>query len=206
MLHLAPETEDLVRLEAARQGKTEDEVIRAALNVPVPGQLRLPPAPPRQEISREEFFRRMEEIGKSYRALVVLDDRTPDEILGYDEFGLPTIFAFTLQRHGAALPLQDCKDIHRALGRALADEASPVAAQICLIGQPVGWGGARSDAIAALRICIGARHITEAWSADAAVGRANLQREIDRVATVVAKIEWLVGRHSFKREGAPHGN
>lgn len=29
-------------------------------------------------------------IREEYRSLPVLDDRTPDEILGYDEHGLPT--------------------------------------------------------------------------------------------------------------------
>ena len=32
----------------------------------------------------------MLEAGRRWRALPVLDPRTPDEILGYDENGLPT--------------------------------------------------------------------------------------------------------------------
>jgi antitoxin VapB len=33
---------------------------------------------------------RLMEIGRHYSSLPILDDRTPDEILGYDENGLPT--------------------------------------------------------------------------------------------------------------------
>jgi hypothetical protein len=32
------------------------------------------------------------------------------------------------------------------------------------------------------------------WSADAAVAQRNLINELDRAASVVAKIEWLLGR------------
>jgi hypothetical protein len=123
-----------------------------------------------------------------------------------DEFSLPTIFAFTLERRGATLSLRECKDIHRALACALPDETSAAAAQICLIGQPVGWGGERSDAIAALRICIGARHVTECWSADAEIAWENLRRQLDHVAIVVAKIEWLLRQDQLKIQDARHGN
>jgi len=43
-----------------------------------------------------------------------------------------------------------------------------------------------------LRLCIGARQVTETWSADAATARRNLDDEIGRLAAVVAKIELLV--------------
>lgn len=33
---------------------------------------------------------RLMEIGRHYSSLPVLDDRTPDEIIGYDDNGLPT--------------------------------------------------------------------------------------------------------------------
>lgn len=35
-------------------------------------------------------FTALMRIAKEFRELPVLDARTPDEILGYDEFGLPT--------------------------------------------------------------------------------------------------------------------
>ena len=48
--------------------------------------------------------------------------------------------------------------------------------------------------MAALRICAGARLVTEAWSPDEETARRNLQRELGHVGTVVAKIEWLLAQ------------
>ena len=45
---------------------------------------------------------------------------------------------------------------------------------------------------AALRLCVGARLVTETWSPDARAAQQNLQRELDRIAGVVAKIELLL--------------
>ncbi len=90
MLNLSPETEALVRAEAIKLGKTEDEVIRAALNDPVRRRLQLPPPPMGPKLSPEEMRRRVDEISRRHMERPVLDNRTPDEIIGYDEFGLPT--------------------------------------------------------------------------------------------------------------------
>jgi hypothetical protein len=89
MLTLSPETEALVRAEAIKLGKSEDEVIRNALAKSAwsPRDL-LPPPPPPSNLSEEERRRRVDEIIERYRALPVLDDRSDDEILGYDENGL----------------------------------------------------------------------------------------------------------------------
>jgi hypothetical protein len=43
-----------------------------------------------------------------------------------------------------------------------------------------------------LRLCVGARLVTETWSADAAIARQKLQHELDCLAEVVAKIELLL--------------
>jgi hypothetical protein len=43
-----------------------------------------------------------------------------------------------------------------------------------------------------LRLCLGARLLTEAWSADSAQAQRNLQRILDRVAHVLVKIELLL--------------
>ena len=43
-----------------------------------------------------------------------------------------------------------------------------------------------------LRLCVGARHVTESWSADAAIAEQNLLHQLDRAASVVAKIELLL--------------
>jgi hypothetical protein len=122
-----------------------------------------------------------------------LPDQTDD-----DELGLPTIFAFTVEQHGRVLTLAQCRALHAALASDDPDEADSDAPQFarCLLGQPVGWGGAADDVIAALRICISARDITDNWSDNPATAAANLRRELDRVESVVAKIETLLRRQS----------
>jgi hypothetical protein len=108
-----------------------------------------------------------------------------------DELLLPTIFAFTLEQHGCAVSLDRCKAIHNALARDIsltADEAE-TAAQSHLLGQPVGWHLADGRSIAALRLCIAARHVSECWSANPEIARRNLRAALDRVATVIGKLD-----------------
>jgi hypothetical protein len=125
-----------------------------------------------------------------------------------DELLLPTIFAFTLEQHGRSLSLDRCRVIHRALARdirdSLATDAPEAASQSYLIGQPVGWSVADGGCIAALRICIGARHVTECWSADAETARRNLQGTLDRVAAVIRKLESHLHRHDPRTQELPH--
>jgi hypothetical protein len=117
-----------------------------------------------------------------------------------EEFAHVTIFPFTLNRHGKAVSLADYAAVYRALAR---DESGTidgsaadrqVAAQCCLIGQPVRLGRPDGEQAAALRLCVGARLVTEAWSPDAARARKNLQRILDRIAGVLVKIELLLAR------------
>jgi hypothetical protein len=56
----------------------------------------------------------------------------------------------------------------------------------------VALGGGEGQPTAALRICAGARLVTESWSSDADIARKNLQRELGNVGAIVAKIEWLL--------------
>ncbi|WP_445819649.1 hypothetical protein [Bradyrhizobium sp. ISRA442] len=44
------------------------------------------------------------------------------------------------------------------------------------------------------RLCVGARNVTDAWSADEAQVQRNLQHVLDRIAHVLVKIELLLGR------------
>jgi hypothetical protein len=80
----------------------------------------------------------------------------------------------------------------RAIGGSAADRE--IAACRCLIGQPVSLGRCGEDPIAVLRLCVGARHVTESWSADAGIAELNLLHQLDRAASVVAKIELLLAR------------
>jgi hypothetical protein len=115
-----------------------------------------------------------------------------------EEFSEPTIFPFIV--HGPRGPIggEKCRALYRALNRDMSKliltsaADAEVAARCCLIGQPVKLERAGAKPIAALRLCIGARMITDAWSSDAAVARRNLEHTLDRIAGVVAKIELLL--------------
>jgi hypothetical protein len=125
-----------------------------------------------------------------------------------DELLLPTIFAFTLEQHGCAVSLDRCKAIHGALVRdiSLTADAAETAAQSHLVGQPVGWHLADGRSIAALRLCIAARHVSECWSADAGIARRNLRAALDRVATVIGKLDaQLHGQNPHMQEPS-HAN
>ena len=67
-----------------------------------------------------------------------------------------------------------------------------IAAPPCLVGQAVALGESVAHPVAALRICAGARFVTEAWSRDGEAADANVRRELERVGAVVSKIEWLL--------------
>jgi hypothetical protein len=127
-----------------------------------------------------------------------------------DELLLPTIFAFTLEQHGRAVSLDRCRAIHRALAGDIRDslmtDQPETAAQSYLVGQPVGWDLADGRCIAALRLSIGARHVTECWSPDAATARGNLRGALDRVATVIRKLDAQLYCHDPRRQELSHAN
>jgi hypothetical protein len=113
-----------------------------------------------------------------------------------DELAQRTIFPFVIRHGDRVLSLEQCRKLYRALARDVADAAfadDAAVAKPCLIGQPVVLGCGEGQ-VAALRICAGARLVTEAWSPDEDTARRNLQRELGHVGTVVAKIEWLLAQ------------
>ena len=79
-----PETERLARELAALTGETITHAIRTA----IAKRLERERCERHAEIDRK--IRAIEEIQRRVAALPVLDDRSPEEILGYDEHGLPT--------------------------------------------------------------------------------------------------------------------
>ena len=119
-----------------------------------------------------------------------------------EELAQPTIFAFVIRHGGRTLALDECRKIYRALARDARMDVSAdarggdpeIAAKICLIGQPVALGQRGPHPVAALRISASARLVTESWSPDQDIARANLQRELGHVGAIVAKIEWLLAR------------
>jgi hypothetical protein len=133
-----------------------------------------------------------------------------DPLIDHDELLLPTIFAFTVEVAGQALSPERARTLQRALADELQNsvdgEAPEDAAQSYLIGQPVGWRAADGREVAALRLCIGARHVTECWSANVDKARHNLQRVLDRAATVIEKLDAHLHRFETRLLEHTHAN
>ena len=77
------EIEQLARLVAVKTGKTPDDIIKEAVEARARAAGIAPPA-------RRTFDdTRIKAIIARVSALPLLDNRTADEIIGYDEFGVP---------------------------------------------------------------------------------------------------------------------
>ena len=117
-----------------------------------------------------------------------------------EEFAQTTIFPFMLLRGGKPVSTAETSAVHRAMARDMNEEINgsaadrQVAAQRCLIGQPVRLERQDEATQAVLRLCVGARLVTEAWSPDTAEAQRNVQRLLDRIAHVLVKIELLLDR------------
>src|SRR5262249_35498425 len=99
-----------------------------------------------------------------------------------EEFAHATIFPVTLHRQGRVAPIAVRIAVHRALARDMSGEiADSVAAQRCLIGQPVRLERPDHAPAYVLRLCVGARLVTEAWSQDTAEAQRNLQDILARI-------------------------
>ncbi len=85
MLTLSPETEALVHAKAVTARKTPDEVIREALGAAPVGPVKAARAPFRPKANLAEIL----SIAERSATRPLLDPRTADEIVGYDERGLP---------------------------------------------------------------------------------------------------------------------
>ena len=90
MINLSQETEKLIETKAMSTGRTPDEIVRAAVSVTgdiLPWRSSARAQPPAE--TKEQLIAGMEEIAARSAARPVVDPRTPDEIIGYDDFGLP---------------------------------------------------------------------------------------------------------------------
>jgi antitoxin VapB len=76
-----PEADRLARELARQTGESITEAVIVSLRERLARQRARKKAPARRS--------KLRELRASMRELPVLDDRTPDEILGYDELGLP---------------------------------------------------------------------------------------------------------------------
>jgi antitoxin VapB len=78
-----PETEKLARELARRRKQGITAAVTDVLRKEVERERRKPP----RKASYEDFKRGIDEIVESFNKLPVLDDRSPDEIIGYNEKG-----------------------------------------------------------------------------------------------------------------------
>ncbi|QDF39159.2 hypothetical protein FJN17_17240 [Bradyrhizobium symbiodeficiens] len=117
-----------------------------------------------------------------------------------EEFAQATIFPFILLRDGKPVSIAETGAVHRALARDMSEAIGgsaadrQVAVQRCLLGQPVRLERQDEAPLAVLRLCVGARLVTEAWSPDIAQAQRNVQDILDRIAHVLVKIELLLDR------------
>ena len=90
MVNLSRETETLIAEKAALTGRTPDEIVRDALthagDVP-PWRNSVKPLP--KAMTKAELIAEMEEIAARCAARPDADPRSIDEIIGYDDFGMP---------------------------------------------------------------------------------------------------------------------
>ena len=142
------------------------------------------------------------ELSAGFASLIALSPslRPVEPMMLYidEEFAVPTILPFTINTGNGPISAAGVRKLHRALMQDLRESIAgsaadrEVAASRCLIGQPVSFQTRAGQSIAALRLCVGARHVIDAWSYDPALVEQNLVRELDRAAQVVAKIELLL--------------
>ena len=77
-----PETEKLARELARRRGQGITEAVTEVLRREVERERKKP-----RRDDKEKFHRDIEEIVQRFNKLPILDDRSDDEILGYNEHG-----------------------------------------------------------------------------------------------------------------------
>jgi antitoxin VapB len=77
-----PEVDRLARELAAQTGETIEQAVLKSLRERL--------AAARKAAEADRMVEEAMAIGRHFSSLPVLDPRTPDEILGYDENGLPT--------------------------------------------------------------------------------------------------------------------
>lgn len=81
---ISTEVEQLARLVAVKTGKTPDDILKEAVEARARAA-GIAPAP--KQCAFDDA--RVNAIIARVSALPLLDDRTADDIIGYDEFGVP---------------------------------------------------------------------------------------------------------------------
>jgi hypothetical protein len=165
----------------------------------IPGEFRL--------MALTTFGKGVERIIDASPSLDLLPPQPRPDGAGADdeELASRTIFPFTVRRGDRFLSLEECRTLYRALSRDAAHHDHEVGDRPCLIGQPVALGDGGKSASAALRISASARLVSEAFSTCEEVARERLQRAIDDVGTVVAKLERLLAGNASESSGVSDG-
>ena len=86
MLTISAETEELARRLARTIGKTPEDAIQDALQARAAAVGLISDD---DASDRDTIIAAARAVVRQYRQLPIIDDRTPDEILAYDEHGLP---------------------------------------------------------------------------------------------------------------------
>jgi antitoxin VapB len=87
MIAMPLETEQLARLLAIKSGRTPEEVVKEAIEAKA-REAGVPLAE-HGKPSTKLALDKLREIADRCAALPLIDPRSPDEIIGYDEFGVP---------------------------------------------------------------------------------------------------------------------
>jgi antitoxin VapB len=87
MIAMPLETEQLARLLAIKSGRTPEEVVKEAIEAKAreAGVALDEHGKPSTKLALDK----LREIADRCAALPLIDPRSPDEIIGYDEFGVP---------------------------------------------------------------------------------------------------------------------
>jgi antitoxin VapB len=87
---LSPEIEAILKAKAARMGRTPEEVLQEILSrASDPAPWRSSVAAHPRNLSKAELIAAMEAISVRSAARPSVDLRSPEEIIGFDDFGLP---------------------------------------------------------------------------------------------------------------------
>jgi len=128
-----------------------------------------------------------------------------------EEMSSPTIFPFLIKSGGGYL-VDDAARVYRALRGKLpagfpddaAREGLRLADTVCHIGQPVKIPAPGGAPAAALRICIGARTLSQAWSEGHRSAGDCAGTILERIRTVVRKADLIAGHlDQSAASGAP---
>lgn len=131
----------------------------------------------------------------------------PSDAFDDEEMATPTIFPFLMKVEANHLEPDDAARVYRALMRDLPDEIAVddrvLASTPCHIGQPVKIASPSRAPTAVLRICIGARTLSQMWSAGHMSVGGCVDDVMARIRTVVQKTDLIVSHLDHLKRSDP---